>query len=368
MRPLRALVIYIAVVFIGGALFAPWLYRLAQLFAHSFPAGRPRAVPPFSGPFLSDIRAGRAVADVALARRGFLARHRPRPAIRPMEKNVRRIAARIPDAGRRRRRSPSASADGAGPNDVAAHKIVGDHFQRRRDGGRGRHAGGNFVSRRHIWRFAARALLAVGARHQQRDLRHRPFSPARGTRRPGRLEFRLVLLPQKLGGFADFHALVPGFFSLTLAGVLLGLAYQRTGNLYFSIGLHAGWIFCLAIYGQITVHAPHTAVWFWGGGKMTDGWLAFFVLAAHAGLVPVPAAGPAASALHDSQMTPLRRANSRNTGSTSVWDFFIPKPASFAANSPPRRATVMSAGIAGRRCASSDRRFANAAACPTPAI
>ena len=37
MRPLRALVIYIAVVFIGGALLAPWLWHLAQLFAPSFP-------------------------------------------------------------------------------------------------------------------------------------------------------------------------------------------------------------------------------------------------------------------------------------------------------------------------------------------
>ncbi len=89
----------------------------------------------------------------------------------------------------------------------------------------------------------------------------------------------LALLPQTLGGFANFHALVPGFFSLTLAGVLLGLAYQRTGNLYFSIGLHAGWIFCLRTYGALTVHAPGAAIWFWGTGKMTDGWLAFFVLA-----------------------------------------------------------------------------------------
>ena len=62
----------------------------------------------------------------------------------------------------------------------------------------------------------------------------------------------LILLPRMLGGFADFHALVPGFFNLTLAGVLLGLAYQRTGNLYFSIGLHAGWIFWLKTYGAFT--------------------------------------------------------------------------------------------------------------------
>lgn len=88
----------------------------------------------------------------------------------------------------------------------------------------------------------------------------------------------LVLLPRMLGGFVDFHALVPGFFSLTLAGVLLGLAYQRTGNLYFSIGLHAGWIFWLKIFGTFTADAPNAAVWFWGTGKMIDGWLAFFVL------------------------------------------------------------------------------------------
>jgi hypothetical protein len=90
----------------------------------------------------------------------------------------------------------------------------------------------------------------------------------------------LILLPRMLSGFADVHAILPGFFSLTLAGVLLGLAYQRTGNLYFSIGLHAGWIFCLKIYAQITLQSPHAAIWFWGGGKMTDGWLAFFALAA----------------------------------------------------------------------------------------
>lgn len=89
----------------------------------------------------------------------------------------------------------------------------------------------------------------------------------------------LELLPRMLAGFTDFHALVPGFFSLTLAGVLLGLAYQRTGNLYFSIGLHAGWIFWLKIFGTFSADVPRAAVWFWGTGKMIDGWLAFLVLA-----------------------------------------------------------------------------------------
>jgi len=85
-----------------------------------------------------------------------------------------------------------------------------------------------------------------------------------------------ILLPQLF----DFHAFVPEFFTLTLAGVLLGLAYQRTGNLYFSIGLHAGWIFMLKVYSNLTVQTPESGIWFWGSGKMTDGWLAFFAIAA----------------------------------------------------------------------------------------
>lgn len=37
MRPAHALVIYIAAVFLGGALLAPWLYWLAQAGTDSFP-------------------------------------------------------------------------------------------------------------------------------------------------------------------------------------------------------------------------------------------------------------------------------------------------------------------------------------------
>src|SRR5262249_41158793 len=37
LRPLRALALYVVVVFLGGALLAPWLYWLTQSFAHMFP-------------------------------------------------------------------------------------------------------------------------------------------------------------------------------------------------------------------------------------------------------------------------------------------------------------------------------------------
>ena len=52
MRPLWALVIYIVVVFFGGALLAPWLYWLAQHFAIPFPnLPAPRFIGSWTVPF-----------------------------------------------------------------------------------------------------------------------------------------------------------------------------------------------------------------------------------------------------------------------------------------------------------------------------
>jgi membrane protease YdiL (CAAX protease family) len=41
--------------------------------------------------------------------------------------------------------------------------------------------------------------------------------------------------------------LLPGIFGLFLIGVILSYALARTGNLYLSIGLHAGWVFGLKV-------------------------------------------------------------------------------------------------------------------------
>jgi len=45
--------------------------------------------------------------------------------------------------------------------------------------------------------------------------------------------------------FLDPLALFPGLVGLFLIGVVLSYAFLRTGSLYLSIGLHAGWIFGL---------------------------------------------------------------------------------------------------------------------------
>jgi membrane protease YdiL (CAAX protease family) len=73
-------------------------------------------------------------------------------------------------------------------------------------------------------------------------------------------------------------AMMPAFLTLLVAGSILALAYQRTGALYFSIGLHAGWIFWLKSYHFLfRTSGVHPS--FWGTDTLIDGWLSFLVLA-----------------------------------------------------------------------------------------
>ena len=286
MRPLRALVIYIVVVFIGGALLAPWLYRLAQMVAPSFPRVA-------SAPFHRFL--DRSFLICALA--GVW------PLLRSLGADSWRDIGIVPPRSQWKKLSGglllgffslaavAGLAIGFGgrltAQDLAAHKVVGAVF--------------NAIATAVVVATLEEILFRGGIFGGLRRVLYWPFALAISSAIYAIVHFLqraepagpvawnsgLALLPQTLGGFADFHALVPGFFSLTLAGVLLGLAYQRTGNLYFSIGLHAGWIFCLKTYGLLTVQAPHAAIWLWGSGKMTDGWLAFFVLAVVLAVFPL---------------------------------------------------------------------------------
>ena len=88
----------------------------------------------------------------------------------------------------------------------------------------------------------------------------------------------LQMLPEMMRGFTDIRLLVPGLFILTLVGMILGLAYHQTGNLYFSIGLHAGWIFWLKIYGAVTIARAGANTWLWGSGKLIDGWSTLIIV------------------------------------------------------------------------------------------
>lgn len=89
----------------------------------------------------------------------------------------------------------------------------------------------------------------------------------------------LTLLPQMMRGVMAPENLLPAL-TLTVGGAVLALAYHRTGSLWFSVGLHAGWVFWLKVFKTVTVTSPTAGGAFWGTDKLVDGWLTLFVMGA----------------------------------------------------------------------------------------
>jgi CAAX protease family protein len=278
MRSLRALVIYILVVFVGGALLAPWLYWLARTFAHSFPK---IAAEPFNR-FVD-----RSLLILALA--GLW------PLLRALGVTSWREAGLVRPQGQWKKLTGGLLLGFFSLAVVAGMAIVcGSRIFNRAETAHDvvtilfkaigaaiivavleeiLFRGGVFGGLRKFFYWPLALVISSMIYALVHFLRRAEFTGA-VTWHSG-----LMLLPRMLDGFLDFHALVPGFFNLTLVGVLLGLAYQRTGNLYFSMGLHGGWVFWLKTYGAFTAAAPGAATWFWGTSKMVDGWVALLVLA-----------------------------------------------------------------------------------------
>ena len=279
MRPLRALALYIAVVFIGGALLAPWLYWGAQLFAHTIPgiAGSPfhrfvhRSLLGLAligiWPLLKRLEVG-SLGEVGLVSppghwkelgAGFL-----------FGLVSLAVIAGLALAAGTRRLNPNLSASvligkAAGMALTAAVVAVLEEMLFR---------GAVFGALRRVFHW----MFALVLSSMIYSIVHF-LEPAKLV---GEVTWHsgLELLPRMLAGFANPHAIFPGFLNLTVAGILLGWAYQRTGSLYCSIGLHGGWIFWLKSYGALTVELPGATTWFWGSSKLIDGWFALPVLAA----------------------------------------------------------------------------------------
>ena len=101
------------------------------------------------------------------------------------------------------------------------------------------------------------------------------FAPAPWTG-PVTWSSGLQILPAMLAGFLDLKELIPAFINLMLAGTLLGLAYQRTGTLWFSMGIHAGWVFWIKFNMKYTDSIADST--FFGSNRLVNGWLATIVL------------------------------------------------------------------------------------------
>lgn len=273
---MRALALYLLAVFAGGALLAPWLYHGVQALAPSVPVLEAAARMPFARyvsrgllivalvglPLFVRGAGVRNWRDVGLGRGAFRWR-RFGAGFALGFFSLAAVCAIALIAGARlvKPRSPGELA-GQFLGVLATALIVAviEELLFR---------GAMFGTLRRAMRWPA-ALAVSSAVYAITHFMHRGETPERVDWLSG-----LRVLPTMLGGMADVRTLFPAFLSLALAGVILGLAYQWTGDLSASIGIHAGWIFWLKFYGFATRRAPDVDAWFWGSGKLVDGWLAF---------------------------------------------------------------------------------------------
>lgn len=272
MRPLRALIIYLAFIFFGGALVAPWLWHFAQLFSNWFPK---IAAAPFHR-YLD-------CAFLILAIAGIWPLMRALGATSPREVGI------VPPYGQMKKLFGGIALGIISFGIVAGIEIVC-----------GAQSFNQAATAYQIVGVVFSALLVAIAVGTVEEILFRgaifgglrrafgwPIALAVSSLIFALMHFLkradivgsvnwnsgFILLPQLF----DFHDFFPRFPGLTLIGLILALAYQRTGNLYFSIGLHGSWIFIFQIFAELVIQ-PSSASAFWGSDKILDGWLAFLIL------------------------------------------------------------------------------------------
>jgi membrane protease YdiL (CAAX protease family) len=274
-RPILALALYLVAVFAGGALLAPWLYHALQAVA----AGTELARTPFARVV------NRALLLVALLGIPFYVRASgirrwADVGVDPRRLRWRRMAAGfalgffslaavcgIALAAGARTLSPRTpgqlAGQFAGALATALFVAVIEELLFR---------GAIFGGLRRAMPWMG-ALVLSSAIYAIVHFMARPSNPPTIDWLSG-----LRVLPTMLAGMLEPGGLVPAFVNLTLAGMILGLAYVFTGDILASIGIHAGWIFWLKFYGFLTKAVPGTDPVFWGTRKLVDGWLAFVAL------------------------------------------------------------------------------------------
>jgi membrane protease YdiL (CAAX protease family) len=278
-RPVRALVLYLAAVFIGGALLAPWLYWAVHSLAESVPAlekisrmkfarylNRGLLITALAGLPLFIRAAGiRSWRDVGVApglvrwkafAAGFGLGFTSLAAV---------CAVALLVGGRilKDRTPGELAAQFLGVLATALIVAVIEELLFR---------GAIFGSLRRAMRWPAALAVSSGI-YAITHFMERAANPAKVDWLSG-----IRILPTTLAGMTEVRTLVPAVLSLALAGTILGLAYQWTGDLSASIGIHAGWIFWLKFYGFATRRSPGADEWFWGTGRVVDGWMALAAL------------------------------------------------------------------------------------------
>jgi uncharacterized protein len=277
MRPLRTVLIFIGVVLLLGALLAPWLFWVAQSTGHFWSW---LARQPFHR-FVSRSLLFVAIIGLWPLTRRLQIRSWNDLGLRSSNESKRQFAqgllfgfitlaivalTALLFGARRWNSELSLATLGGKILSAMATAVVVAVIEETLF--RGTLFGG--IRRQHHW---ITALLLSSAIYAWVHFFRRPASPDVVTWTSG-----FHVLGQMLRGFVEIRSLVPGFFVLLLAGMILAMAYQRTNALWFSIGTHAGWIFWLKIYGAITTEMPTAHHSFWGSSKLTDGWAAAIIL------------------------------------------------------------------------------------------
>jgi len=287
MRAVVSLLVYLAAIFVGGALLAPWLFWLVQWLAEHFPSLKTLASTPLHR-FVSRAMLGVAVLGLwplgrclGLCAWGDLGLNDPRG---QGGKFLVGFSAGLVSL---------ALVIGLGLL-VGARQLTGNFdvsyfFKHTLNAGASAlvvalveevvFRGVLFGALCRACRWSVAALVSGGI-YALVHFFSRPISPQVVEWHSG-----FGVLMQMFAGLGAEHAMLPGVLNLTLAGVILAAAFRRTGNLYFSIGLHAGWVFWLKTGSLWTTNASGSAGWFWGGARLVDGWLAVIILAATAGVV-----------------------------------------------------------------------------------
>ncbi|MFO1498070.1 MAG: CPBP family intramembrane glutamic endopeptidase [Verrucomicrobiota bacterium] len=287
MRSVRAVGLYLLFVFMGGALLAPWLYQLMQVAAGLFPALESAASKSFPR-YVS-----RALLGLALVGLPVFLRAADLSSWRTL--GLGRNSAAVTQLawgfafGLVSLACIAGLALAAGAREVTHEHRVGAVLLHLGKAGLIAAVvapleeiffrGALFGSLRKLFHWTAALALSSGVY----AMLH--FLERSGGIAIVRWNSGFVVLAGMVSGFADLGKVIPGFLNLTLVGMILGLAYQRLGSLYFSIGLHAGWIFWLKTYGYITDETAVSRTWLFGTNKLINGWLAFLVLAALLGLL-----------------------------------------------------------------------------------
>jgi len=279
MRPIRSLLLYFAVVFPGGALLAPCLYRLAQWAAGHSSHLAPLAAIPFHR-FLDRSLLGLALLCLWPLLRSNGARGWQDLGFLPQARPARRIAAGFA-LGWVSLAAVALPALACGAHTLCLTYSAGGIFRHLINAAwaavlvavleelvfRGALFG--LLRQSMPWQAAVVVSSAVySAVH---------FIKNGGAPLPVQWDSGLTLLWRMVG---HPPPLIPAFFTLFVAGAILALSYQRTGALYFSIGLHAGWIFwlksCRFLFNPTASHSSFLS--FWGGADLIDGWFSFLVL------------------------------------------------------------------------------------------